>query len=384
MRHDPRTTYAKTSDIKGRTYLEYRRDMKRKAIAELEALPWIEKILQKYYSQANIRVEKSGGDRFLWFLRRGGVSREADYIAHIGDRQQKIEFQYAEQKTLEFYDFKISKVAKSKDGERVPRSDVLFLYIDKPSQKYTLLEAEWIHQNAEIGEVAAWRTQAYRVPAEKFKKRLIEDQDLGELINRIDAKNALLNFQSKLYQRMQEDLKAKIEEAVAKDKKFSIAPETLEGFFEACFILSIIERCPQQISSWLERCCSFVRQVESLKQAAMVSFSLDFLYFCSSSDEEIDLECVARSLQHLHDFVDRCYTGDGAYKSGDSERLCEDTQYALFVINIVEDITQDMLYYHSDALPKSNPLKPISQIFQLLREPLKTARYIQQQCISEE
>jgi hypothetical protein len=42
---DPRITYAKSSDIKGRTYLEYRRDMKRKAIAELEALQWVERII---------------------------------------------------------------------------------------------------------------------------------------------------------------------------------------------------------------------------------------------------------------------------------------------------------------------------------------------------
>jgi len=36
MKLDAKTTYAQSSDIKSRTYLEYRRDMKRKAIAELE------------------------------------------------------------------------------------------------------------------------------------------------------------------------------------------------------------------------------------------------------------------------------------------------------------------------------------------------------------
>jgi hypothetical protein len=35
---DPKTTYAQSSDIRSRTYLEYRKDMKRKAIVELEVL----------------------------------------------------------------------------------------------------------------------------------------------------------------------------------------------------------------------------------------------------------------------------------------------------------------------------------------------------------
>ena len=33
---DTKTIYAQSSDIKSRTYLEYRKDMKQKAIAELE------------------------------------------------------------------------------------------------------------------------------------------------------------------------------------------------------------------------------------------------------------------------------------------------------------------------------------------------------------
>jgi transposase-like protein len=36
MKLDRKTIYAQSSDIKSRTYLEYRRDMKKKAIAELE------------------------------------------------------------------------------------------------------------------------------------------------------------------------------------------------------------------------------------------------------------------------------------------------------------------------------------------------------------
>lgn len=47
MKLDGKTIYAQSSDIKPRTYLEYRRDMKKKAIAELEALEWLEKKLKQ-------------------------------------------------------------------------------------------------------------------------------------------------------------------------------------------------------------------------------------------------------------------------------------------------------------------------------------------------
>lgn len=41
MQQDAKTIYAQSSDIKSRTYLEYRKDMKQKAIAELEIFPWL-------------------------------------------------------------------------------------------------------------------------------------------------------------------------------------------------------------------------------------------------------------------------------------------------------------------------------------------------------
>lgn len=83
MKQDPRIVYAQSSDIKSRTYLEYRRDMKRKAIAELEVVDWLQAILQQQHPGKQVVVSKSGGDRFLWFLRGGGVTREPDFVAQI-------------------------------------------------------------------------------------------------------------------------------------------------------------------------------------------------------------------------------------------------------------------------------------------------------------
>ncbi|MBC6413470.1 MAG: hypothetical protein GDA45_00825 [Chromatiales bacterium] len=43
--------------------MEYRKDMKRKAIAELEILPWLRKEIKKVDQKAH--VEKHGGDKFM-------------------------------------------------------------------------------------------------------------------------------------------------------------------------------------------------------------------------------------------------------------------------------------------------------------------------------
>ena len=87
MNLDGKTIYAQSSDIKSRTYLEYRKDMKKKAIAELEILEWLEDKVKELYPHQSVKVYKSGGDKFLWFLRKGGVTREPDYIAEVDDKK---------------------------------------------------------------------------------------------------------------------------------------------------------------------------------------------------------------------------------------------------------------------------------------------------------
>ncbi|MCS7301228.1 MAG: hypothetical protein NZ556_06710 [Fimbriimonadales bacterium] len=384
MRRDPRTIYAQTSDIKGRTYLEYRRDMKRKAIAELEALPWIEQVLQHHYRGQSVQVEKSGGDKFLWFLRAGGVSREPDYIANIGEQTQKIEFQYASAEALDFYDFKISKVARQQKKQRIPREDTLFLYVDKPSRKYALLTAEWIHKNAQVGEVAAWRAPGYRVPANVFRTQLQSDASLASLIRKIDAKNTLLDFQHELYEQQKELLKDQIEQAVMEDAEFALVPATSEGFYRACFILSAISRCPKHIETWINKAADFAESVQSLEQAFQAAFCLDYAYFCVPASQELNPTPFIQSINHLCGFVDRTHQPQrGVYSQGLAD-ACAETRYALFVITVIEDMTQDILHYRGQSLGSKHRLRPIHKIYQSVKQPLKVAQFIQRECLRRE
>lgn len=58
MSASSKLTYAQSSDIKSRTWLAYRYDMKRKAIAELEFLPFLQDLLQERYQDNTVTVHK--------------------------------------------------------------------------------------------------------------------------------------------------------------------------------------------------------------------------------------------------------------------------------------------------------------------------------------
>ena len=388
---DPRITYAKSSDIKGRTYLEYRRDMKRKAIAELEAVEWIRSVLRKEYPGRQVQVEKSGGDQFLWFLRGGGVSREPDYTATIGKKEYKIEFQYAEKSNIDFYDFKVSKISKwdKKTSKRVTKKDVFILYIDKTEGQYALLQTEWIVQNGTIDEVPAWRTNAYRVPAELFRTKLKQDAALPQLIQRIDAKNTLLEFQHALYDKVKDDLQQQIEDAVSNGVDFRLVPGALEGFFEACVILEALKRCPDALDVWFQKASQFADEAATLEEIFRVSFCLDYLYFCkpvpSGASERTQADKWLKYLGNIFrtfiEKVNRAYLGEGRFQSEPQKDCCEETRYALFAINVVEDMIQDIWHYYPEIASNIQGFPtPIRQIYQSISNPAEIAEFVRE-CI---
>ena len=190
MKSDTKTVYAQSSDIKSRTYLEYRKDMKQKAIAELEVLPWLREKIRKTDRKAS--VEKFGGDKFIWFLRKGGITREPDFIVkHSNKKTVYVEFQYAKEE-LKAYDFKISKVAP-KDRQlkkRIPKKDTKILYIIKPIGEFAILEPSWIARNSKETVAPAWgNAPVFRVPNEKFKKVLQKDKKLNVVCDLIDSRS---------------------------------------------------------------------------------------------------------------------------------------------------------------------------------------------------
>ena len=78
--------------------------MKKKAISELEIKEWLENKLKEELGRKDIVVD--GGDKFLWFLRAGGITREHDFVAYVGEKEKLfVEFQYADKEDLQYFDF---------------------------------------------------------------------------------------------------------------------------------------------------------------------------------------------------------------------------------------------------------------------------------------
>ena len=370
MKLDAKTIYAQSSDIKSRTYLEYRRDMKKKAIAELEVLEWLEKKVRKLYPQKQVHVYKSGGDNFLWFLRKGGVSREPDFIANIDEENIEFEFQYAEKTDLKFYDFKVSKVAKKKKGERKPIENKLFVYLHKPLLKYAIFKPEWITKNGEYGMVPAWRSYAFRVPKEKFEKLLKPDPNLKYLCHKIDAKNFILNFQHELIDINKEKLSYLLQSVVDENKIVKIIPEDLDSFFKVCFILDNINKIPQNANLWLVYLLSYINEDNPLEDIYKIVYCIDFLY----SKIELktnELAQLVRMTRKLFEKIKIFYKEDGSYSSSLRWSPLDETRYALFAINLLEDLIQDMIFYYSVS-----ELKPIKKIFENVDDIEKTCKLI--------
>lgn len=179
-----------------------------------------------------------------------------------------------------------------------------------------------------------------------------------------------------------EVFKEDIERSVLENTQFVVAPDSLNGFYEACFILSALQKQPKSVERWLSQAVEFAKKVESLEQAFKVAFCLDFLYFCIPADQKIDnIASVVDALNHLTEFRERFYQErTGGYYTADGNDRCLETRYALFTANVYEDMVQDILHYRASELNPSITPAPIRRIYQSLRDPGKTAQFIQKHC----
>lgn len=372
MKLDGKTIYAQSSDIKSRTYLEYRKDMKKKAIAELEILEWLEDKVKELYPHQRVKVYKSGGDKFLWFLRKGGVTREPDYIAEVDDKKIEYEFQYAEKADLEFYDFKVSKIAKSKKGIREPLKDKFFIYIHKPSFRYAIFTAEWIFKNSQYGFVDAWRSYAYRVSKETFESLLQPDPNLKGICQRIDAKNYIHNFQHQLIDINKDKLSHLLQGVIDEERIVKIIPKDLDSFFNVCFILDSLNRIPQNANLWLIYLLTYINKDTLLEDIAKIVFCIDFLY-SKLELEANELTQLISKIKELLTQINGFYQNDGSYKSSLKSSPLEETRYAIFSITLLEDLIQDIIYYYSVS-----ELQPIKKIYENMNDFQQTYNLIRE------
>lgn len=363
-----KVTYAQSSDIKSRTFLEYRRDMKKKAIAELEFLPFLGKLL------APARVEKHGGDADLWFVQRTGrISQAPDYKATLdGGKTMLYEFQYAESlDRLSHFDFKISKVGVKRRGERQPHTDRKFFYVLKPLAQYAFVEPAWIMQHGKVGAVPAWGSRpAYRVPVADLHG-LAQDggEDMRAIIEAVDDKNLLLTFQDDFLKRESLKLSEALRRVVDDRQQMAILSSDLAGFFSVCFLMERLGSEPEAHGLWLVYLLSLFKPGMPSLDFARWAFAMDFLYFKTPALAGKVRQTVQEALAAAREEVQRRAQQDGSFADSGQGSQAEATRHFLFAANLLEDMWQDLAVAYG-GIPR------VSRIFEILPDYARTAAFV--------
>ena len=98
----------------------------------------------------------------------------------------------------------------------------------------------------------------------------------------------------------------------------------------------------------------------------MLIYSLDFLYSNLTDISKNEIREIEEKLKIINEKIKSYYDSkEGLYKSSIRESHFEETRFALFSINIIEDIIQDSIHYF-DA-----NFQPITQIYQTIEDPIK-------------
>ena len=338
----------------------------------MKFLPWLKEQIRKLDKKAS--VEKYGGDKFIWFLRKGGITREPDFVVkYSNNKTEYVEFQYAKEE-LKAYDFKISKIAPKdrKLKKRVPKADTKILYIIKPTAEFAILEPSWIAKHSQQTVAPAWgNAPVFRVPKDKFKKVLKKDKKLKAVCNLIDKKNHILDFQHKTIEIEKEKFSHLLQQVLDEEKVLKIMPKTLDGFFKVCFTLSHLEKTPVNASLWLVYLLSFLSQKLNSYKIFQLVYSLDFLY--SKVDlKKNEIDKLVEGVKVLHKNLRKFSKTNGSFQSSNTIAPLEDTRYSLFTINIIEDLTQDILFYYENNIS----WKPINKIYQTIPQVNKTFEFI--------
>ena len=372
MTTSPRRTYARSSDIRSRTHLEYRRDMKKKGIAELEFLQYLQRLLREMHGDDSLTVRKSGGDAELWFARDGSnISGAPDYKATLSTGQSDLyEFQIAYKSDgLTHFDFKVSKVVKR--GTEQPLTNRRFFYVIKDQGLYAFFPPKWVTAKGGRGFAPAWRSPAYRVKKGALLSVCLKgDDDLRSVIQSVDDKNCLLEFQHEFLSLESRKLAKRLQQVVDAGTPFQIASCTLDGFYQACYLLDKLEKEPDAPGVWLVDLLKFFRDDMRTIDFAHFMYALDFLYFKCVDIKQNEGLVLTQAIENAAAYINDRANGDGSLGTDAREAPIEETRRLLFAANLLEDIRQDAAVSFEMNLPK------VEKIFETIPDVSLTANYI--------
>jgi hypothetical protein len=167
-----------------------------------------------------------------------------------------------------------------------------------------------------------------------------------------------------------EKLSHLLQKVIDEHKLVKIIPKDLDSFFKVCFILDNLNKIPENANLWLIYLLSYINKDLTLEQISKIVYCIDFLY------SKIKLELneviqVADNIKKLMKIIKGYYQKDGSYKSSLRESPLNETRYALFSINLLEDLIQDMIFYYS-----LKEIQPIRKIYENVENIEKTYKLI--------
>ena len=218
--------------------------------------------------------------------------------------------------------------------------------------------------------VPAWRCVAYRVPKEKFEKILRENESLQHLCTIIEMKNEILNFQHDLISIIKDRLSYLLQNVIDENQIVKIIPKDLDSFFKVCFILDNMSKIPKNANLWLIYLLSYFNSNITLEDIAQIVYCIDFLY-SKISLKENELEQLNKTTIEILKRIKNYYKEDGSYCSSKLVSPLEETRYALFSINLIEDLIQDLIFYYSIT-----EIPPIKKIYENISDIVKTYKFI--------
>lgn len=137
-----------------------------------------------------------------------------------------------------------------------------------------------------------------------------------------------------------------------------------------CFILDNLNKIPQNANLWLVYLLSYINKDVSLEDISKIVYCIDFLY-SKIVLEPNELTQLIGKVKELIGMINGFYQNDGSYKSSLTSSPLDETRYALFSINLLEDLVQDIIFYYS-----TKELKSIKKIYENVEDVEKTYKLI--------
>lgn len=186
------------------------------------------------------------------------------------------------------------------------------------------------------------------------------DPTLKSVIEMIDIKNYILNFQHDLIGINKEKLSYLLQQVIDEQKIVKIIPNDLDSFFKVCFILDNLNKVPQNINLWLVYLLSFISDKNTTEDLSKIIYCIDFLY-SKTELKQNELKSLIEKIRECFGLLKSFEQKDGSFKSSVDLSPIDETRSAIFSVNLLEDLTQDLIFYY-----KVQGLNPITKIYQNL------------------